>query len=159
MTTCGHCGCEQTECHHCGKPLSNRSESDHRRFFALIRAAFQNWPEQHEFQPDDAEHLRAWLLCKAGYRNVTTIPIEDDTTDAMMKLVMLTVEAAIKAAKSHAFPRVHGHAIYVFTAKSIAFATLPQKAFNEVREAVTEIIELEVGVPADKLLRGAEQAA
>lgn len=159
MTTCPHCGVEQTDCGHCGKPLSNRSESDHRRFFGLVRAAFHHWPEGHEFAPDNAEHLRAYLLCKAGYRTVTTIPVEDDATPAMMTLVMLTAEAAIKAARTYAFTRPHGQSIAVFTAKSINWATLSQKAFNDVRDAVTEVIESETGQTAETLLRETEKAA
>jgi hypothetical protein len=31
-----------------------RSPADHRRFFGCIKAAFMHWPEQHDFQPDDA---------------------------------------------------------------------------------------------------------
>jgi hypothetical protein len=45
-----------------------RSPADHRRFFGVIKAAFLHWPEKHEFQPEDPEHLRAWLLCRAGYK-------------------------------------------------------------------------------------------
>ena len=88
------------KCPQCGHVADSRSTPDHRRFFARIHAAFHHWPEAHEFQPDDAEHLRAWLLCKAGYRDVTTIPVEyADSEPALLRLVTLTVEGAVKAAK------------------------------------------------------------
>lgn len=145
-----------SRCPHCG--AAPRSSDDHRRLFALVKAAFEQWPESHEFQPDNPEHLRAWLLCKAGYRDVTTIPVEyADDQPAMLKLVMLTAEAAIKAAKGYAFIRPHNGALAVFSAKSLAWDTLDQKKFGPIRDAVTEIIEGIIGVSADQLLK--ERAA
>lgn len=150
-----------TICQHCGKPVEKgHSSADHRRLFGLIGAAFHQWPESHEFQPDDAEHLRAWLLCKAGYRTVTTIPVEyAEDQPAMLKLVMLTVEAAIKAAKGHAFVRPHGSAIAVFHPKSLSNAAADRQTFGRVREAVEEVIAAETGLSAEQLLKEMETAA
>lgn len=136
----------------------SRSTADHRRFFAVIRAAFQNWPENHEFQPDDAEHLRAWLLCRAGYRDVTTIPVPSDMPPSVVRLITLATEASIKAAKSkgaavHAFVRPGEHAVAVFSAKSIDFNTLDQREFGRVRDAVEAVIAAELHVTAADLLR------
>lgn len=144
-------------CPHCGGLLTKpRSEPDHRRFFAIIHAAFNQWPETHEFQPDNAEHLRAWLLCKAGYRESTFIPVEGDDP-AVSRLAVLGVEGALKAARSYAFVRPVGDGLAIFTARSIAWDTLSQKDFGPIREAVEEIISAEIGVDADALLR--EKAA
>jgi hypothetical protein len=142
------------KCPTCGqtRPKRPRSIDDHRRFFGVISAAFQNWPEAHEFQPDSKDHLRSWLLCKAGHRDVTTVPVESDDP-ALRKLVVLAVEGSIKAARSHAFIRPHGSAIAVFTARSINFETLDQKQFAPLRETVEQIIEAETGIKADDLLK------
>lgn len=145
-----------TKCPNCGFTLTEhaRSSPDHRRFFGLIRAAFHHWPEASEFQPDNEEHLRAFLLCKAGYRDVTTIPCEfAENEPAVLKLVALAAEGAVKAAKGHAFIRPHGAAIAVFSAKSLAWDKLDQKAFNKVREAVEEVIKAEIGIEPDQLLK------
>jgi len=152
MTSCPHCGCDIGH-----KP---RSEADHRRFFALIGAAFAQWPEAHEFQPSSSEHLRSWLLCKAGHHEVITIPVEyAEDQPAMLRLVTLTVEAAMKAADGYTFVRPHGSAIAVFKARSIAWHKLGQKDFGAIRSAVEDVIEAEIGVPADKLLKDHERAA
>jgi len=155
------------KCPNCGFVLdghASRSPQDHRRFFAVIRATYTHWPESHEFDPDNAEHLRKWLLCKAGFRDVTTIPVDFPIElakehPALMKLVMLAVEAAIKAAKGYAFPRIHGDCIAVFSAKSIQWDKIDQKEFNKVREAVEEVIEAETGLKPDQLLKETEKAA
>lgn len=145
-------------CPHCGVVLTKvRSVPDHNRFFAVIAAAFDHWRNQHEFQPDSSEHLRAWLLCKAGYRNVALIPIEDGSP-AVAKLAMLATEAAIKAAGSYAFVRQRGLALAVFSAKSIAFDRLSQKDFWPIRQAVEDIIAVEIGVTAEQLLQAKENS-
>lgn len=146
-------------CPHCGGILhKHRSEPDHRRFFGLISAAFANWPERHDFQPSSAEHLRAWLLCKAGHYDVTTIPLDHDHP-AVAKLAVLAAEAAVKAAGAYAFIRPHGHALAVFSAKSIAWDKLSQRDFAPIRQAVEDVITAEIGVEADTLLRQHERAA
>lgn len=135
-----------------------RSSADHRRFFGVLAAVFHHWPEGHEFQPDDAEHLRKWLLIKAGYRDVTMVPIETDAP-AVMRAIVPIVEGAVRAANGHAFIKPHGHGIAVFRAKSIAWDKLDQKAFNRVRDAVQEVIRAETGLEPETLLKEVEQAA
>lgn len=148
-------------CPHCSKPLkSARSPDDHRRFFGVINAAYHHWPEGHEFAPDNAEHLRKWLLCKAGYRDVTTIPVDyAEDQPAMLKLVLLTVEGAVKAADGYAFIRPHGYGLAVFKAKSIAWDKIGQKEFNAVRDAVEAVIKAELGIDPETLLKETERAA
>lgn len=149
----------EKSCPHCGGVLTkHRSEPDHRRFFAVIVAAFTQWPEQHEFQPSSAEHLRAWLLCKAGHYDVTTIPMEHDHP-ALTKLAVLAAEAAVKAAGAYAFIRPHGHALAVFSAKSIAWDKVSQKDFWPIRQAVEDVIAAEIGIDAETLLREHQRAA
>ena len=45
---------------------TNRSPEEHKRYFAMIGAAFSNWPEQYDFKPLDAEELRTFLQMRAG---------------------------------------------------------------------------------------------
>lgn len=151
MTTCPKHDCPLTQ---------NRSSPDHRRFFGVIRAAFAHWPEGHDFDPDDETHLRKWLLCKAGFRTVT--PIEADYADdqpAMLQLVALTVEQALRAANGGGFVRIHGNAIVVFAAKSIAFDKIKRAEWNDIRDKVEAVIEQELNMPADQLLKEHERAA
>lgn len=150
-------------CPHCGSMLTKaRSSPMHRRFFALIAAAFSHWPEHAEFQPEDAEHLRAWLLCKANWRESREVPVAySEGNPALAKLTALAIEAALKEAGSHAFIRPHpsGGSVVVYRAKSLAWDKCDQKAFGPVAEAVEAIIEAELGVSADTLLKETERAA
>ena len=146
--TCPHCGCVI---------VKGRSSPDHRRFFAMIRAAYDHWPAKHEFQPDSAEHLRAWLTCKAGYRESTIIDLPDGATDGMQRLFVLAIEASVKAADGLGFVRPYNGSVVVFKPRSIAWDTLGQREFAAVRDAISDVIEAETGITVDALLR--EKAA
>jgi hypothetical protein len=136
-----------------------RSPADHRRFFGCIKAAFMHWPEQHDFQPDDAEHLRAWLLCRAGYKTVTSLEFEDHWSDEMRSTLVELAESLIRDAKSHAFVRPMGNVLYVFWPRSLKFEELGQKEFGQIREVVEEVIKCETGREASELLRETGRAA
>ncbi len=145
-------------CPHCGGILTKgRSLPDHRRFFALVHAAYHQWPESHEFQPRDVTHLRAWLTCKAGYRDTTQIELPDNSTADMRRLFTLSIESAIKASGGTAFVVPYRDCVVVITPRSIAWDQIDQKEFNKVRDAVSDLIEDIVGVRVDRLLR--ERAA
>lgn len=136
-------------CHHCGS--QPRSSDDHRRFFALVKAAFEQWPEGGDFTPDNIDHLRAYLLCKAGYRKTTMIETDEPAA------TVAAIEAAFRAADTYAFVRPYGDGVAVYSPKSLRFDKTDQKAFNAVRDEVSSIIESVIGVTAEQLLR--EKAA
>lgn len=147
-------------CPHCGGVLTKgRSLPDHRRFFGLIAAAFEQWPEGHEFRPTDADHLRKWLLCKAGYHTVSTFELPATDDPVLMAKMMEFAESLLDHASGSAgkFGRWRGNILYMFEAKSIAWDKIDQKEFGKLRDAVSDVIEAEIGVKADDLLR--EKAA
>ena len=147
-------------CPHCGGVLEAegkpRSHQDHKRFFAMIDAAFHHWPHSHEFEPDSSEHLRSWLLCKANYRTNTLITIDDP---AHMQQAMRGAEAALNAAGTYAFIRPARDGCAVVRAKSIHWQTLGQQAFGKLREDVETIIHAELGMSGDQLLDNHRRAA
>lgn len=61
-----------TRCPTCG--AKHRSSEEHNTLFGVIGMAFDQWPEQHKFKPDDAEHLRAWLLIEATHCETFEVP-------------------------------------------------------------------------------------
>jgi hypothetical protein len=152
-------------CPSCGSMLTKaRSPSDHRRLFALINKAFLHWPHNHEFKPDSADHLRAYLQCRAGHCTSTPVFVDDVDTSAFTKeqmdvafrLVAVAVASTVKAALEegdYAFPRIRGLTAVVYRPRSIAWASLDQKAFGPIREAIETEIEIALGVKADELLK------
>jgi len=163
-------------CPHCGgivelgfavvrqlwKAVSSRSTPQHRRYMALIKAAYHHWPESHEFQPESETHLRKWLQVSAGYREHTDIPVvfaEDEP--AVTRLAALAIEAAIMAAEGYAFVRPHpdGGIVRVYRSRSISYDTLGHLEACALFDAVAEIIESVIGRSADEILKQTEQAA
>ena len=132
-------------CPECGALLGNkRSLPDHRRFFAMLKPAFKQWPEG-DFAPTSIHHFRSWLLVQAGHSDVAYVS---------------TIQEAVTAAvgkDNYAYAQPVGAQIEVIKAKSLSFAALDQKAFGQIREKVEDIIEANIGVPVDQLLR--ERAA
>lgn len=145
-------------CPHCGGSLeSGRSSPDHRRFFALIQAAFEQWPEKAPFHPDNSEHLRAWLLCKAGYRTNTVIEPPKSMDDLAYYDLVATIEGVMRAMDGHGFVVMHDGLVVIVRPRSIAWHKLGQRDFGKLRDDITDIIEAVVGCKADDLLR--ERAA
>jgi hypothetical protein len=154
---CPHCGCE-IETKKGGKP---RSVEQHRRLFGLVRAAFANWPEYCDFQPTNEEHLRKWLIAKAGHYDTRTFELPETNSPAMMAAMMEFAEALLEADpdEGHRFGRWMGSKLVVFIPKSIAFNKLAHKEACKLFDEIGAVIESIIGVPADKLLKEQERVA
>lgn len=123
---------------------------------------FHHWPEHAEFRPESEEHLRKWVLIKAGHREATDIPVDwTEDQPALARLASLAIEASVKAAGAFAFVRPHpeGGMVRVFRAKSIAFGSLGQADFNRLNDEVEAAYRAETGLEADVVLKQTENAA
>jgi len=143
-------------CPACAAKAKPRSPEQHRRFFALMKATFMHWPETHERQFASKDEMRKWLQMKAGWREVgAQIPIAGIPKDKALFLA----KAAIQAAESFAEPVFYKDNLVIFKPKSIAFAKMGPAEFNALNDAVSQVIEMEIGIPADRLLKETESAA
>ncbi len=149
-------------CPHCGGIIEDdkphrRSTPQLRRFFAICKAAFFNWPEHHEFRPRSADHLRYWLECKANHFTVTTTArIESSDPDKVYALV----RAFLKHSEDHRlFIELDGNLLIEKRTKSIDYNSLDSSEFSRLKDAVCDVIEIELGVAAEKLLSETEKAA
>lgn len=140
-------------CPECGySPKKNakpRSVPQHRRFFALIKAAMYHWPESHGFKPTSEDHLRKWLTAKAGHRTIQTIDTEG------MSVAQATAAISAQVGKSGPWT-IHCHAgtrFYSITPDSIDFDSLPHLAACALFDDVAEIIEVETGIRCDEMIK------
>lgn len=100
--------------------------------------------------------MRKWAQMKAGHREIgAQVPISGMSKER----AMLLAEAAIRAAGSYAVPVLHGDVMVVFRPKSIAFDKLGHKQACQLFDEVAAVIEAEIGVSADKLLKETVNAA
>ena len=148
---CKVCGCD-TSGPRSGAP---RSLEQLRRYFAVIRAAFAHWPDTNERQFSSEEELRAYVQMKAGYREIAAkIPL----AGVNRQRALMLVEASIRAAGSYAVPVLHNDELVIFKPRSISFAKLGHTDFCRLNDAVATVIEQEIGVPVETLLKEHEGA-
>lgn len=129
-----------------GKP---RSVEQHRRFFGVIRAAYHHWPERCNFQPDNEDHLRAWLLVKAKHRSIKMFQTEGDASSVAALLPIVILMMTKKYAWSWAVPG----GVQVCMAESISFDNLAHAPFCALNDDVDEVIRVETGLDPEALLR------
>lgn len=151
MTTCPHCGCEFTP--------EQRSVQQHRRFFKLMRVAFDHWPESYKaFQPSDPEHLRAWLICHkdCDYRAITDVHLGHEPTPAEIGLIQGGLDAS--GAYAWCFPLPEGY--LVVRPKSMSFQKMGHKKACTVMAVIDEMVcDIFRVRSTDELLKEHERAA
>lgn len=130
-----------------------RSIEQHRRLFAVMAATFTHWPERHPFQPQNAEHLRAWLLVKAKHSTIKTFYLDGDAKEYARVIPIITASMMGK----HSWCRAEANALHVCVPESIAFDKCDHTKFCDLNNAIDEIIRAEIGLDPDHLLR--EKAA
>lgn len=142
-------------CKHCGNPTKHRSDPHHRLLFAVIARAFDNWPEGpgEKFKPSDPEHLRAYLLIKAGHYNKIDLRCENPNAISLEDQIRAVLGAvADKPTLVHTYP----WGIRIFTPKSISYAELGRAEFNIICERVFEVLSAKLRVDIKDLKREAE---
>lgn len=142
---------KRKRCNVCGTAHDDdgRSLPHLRRFFAMLRKVYQNWPESHDRQFASADEMRAYLLIKAKHREMAaSIPLQGVNKDRAMMLV----EAAFRAAGSYAFAVPHGGNIVIFKPRSIAFAKLSHLEAVGIFQEVEDVIMDETGIDCKALM-------
>lgn len=133
-----------------------RSSEQHRRFFGLMRAVYHHWPETLEFQPDNEEHLRAYLLVKAKYRTIKTFYLTNEDCAGELAHVLPIVTAMML--HRYCWAWTDGNAMHVAAPESMAFDRLPHlkacAVFNDVEDYLKSI-----GIDPDAVLKEHEKAA
>lgn len=139
-----------------------RSTKHHRRFFAMIKATFDAWPETHAFQPKSAEELRKWLTAKAGYKHVIHISpppeliSEDPRLQRRAQVWMAQTVAAFRATHEHTWISHADGDIIVIIPQSLAFNEMSQSEFGDLSDAVKRVIWQQTNYDADELLEGSK---
>lgn len=142
-------------CPTCGAPRRHRSDPHHRFVFKAISSAFANWPDTNDFQPRDAEHLRAYLLLRIGHRHESELPIGAMSPEAAARLLV----AFIKTVHAHATAIQKGKKVIAIWPRSMSYRELGRSEFNRVSQAICDEIKAIIGVDAETLVKGTEQAA
>lgn len=141
-----------------------RSSKTHRHYFACIKQAWVNLPEEYkdlfpDVEPHGPEHLRKWCLIKAGYRKESTI---------IMPSVSEAVRVSTFAAQiidDYAISIVADNIVKVYTARTQAMRKnneedgMDKREFQASKQAVLEICAHMIAVDVDTLSRMAKENA
>lgn len=144
--------CEATfDLHKIGKP---RSPEQHRRFWGLMKAAFEQWPEAHEEQFATVNALRLWVTMKAGWRDMAS-----KTSIVGMKpdSLVAVVQGALMAAGANARAQAHKGQLVIWTPKSIRFDKMSHMEFVALNQAVEDVLKDVFGITGDELLEQSKQ--
>lgn len=133
-------------CQSCKRPIDN---DEHRGFFfKALAVAYDNWPESHPFQADNADHFRAWLIMESGHYTSADLMGEEAATIAIVKAA-----ANLLGKPNHVrIGRIAG-GIRVIAPLSMSKTVMSKKKFDAVALAVYPIIEAAIGVGVEKLVR------
>jgi hypothetical protein len=138
MATCKVCGSDAADGQ--GKP---RSTDQLRRYFAMIRLTFDNWPEQHETQFSSQEDCRKTLQMMAGYREIGS---RTKLIGIKPEVAVMLAQAAIGGAGAYARPVIHNGELIIWRPISIAFQKMSHEAFCALSDKVQAVIEAETGI-------------
>jgi len=146
-------------CDKCGQKLQHpRNEARHKLFFAVLKPAFDQWPEQYEFQPENEEHLRAWLLTKAGHNTADNIETHEGIPESVIPALTIFINS-MATGKPRFLKRLPSGQLRIYKPKSIAYDKCDEATFKSLFDKCVEIIVSVVGVPIEELKRQNERAA
>jgi hypothetical protein len=115
VETCPECGCIIAD-------PAEHSDAARRRFFAIIRDAFDNMPEHWKALLPSSEHLRKFVLCRIGHCDVVT-------TDCSTKAAAERVALLARQLDSFAVVDVRGALVTTMVAKSLRKRVCPKAVF------------------------------
>jgi hypothetical protein len=128
-------------CPECGAVLSDpadHSDPARRRYFAIMREAWENLPDHWRTLLPTSEHLRKHALCRVGWC---------ETTVATCGSNKAAIEVAALARKldTYAVVDIRGSVVTVSTARSQAKRSQPKKPFLECADKVYMVLSEMLG--------------
>jgi hypothetical protein len=149
-----------SHCPECGCVLKKqtRSPKQHNFYFAVVGAAFMNWPTCHGFAPQDETHLRHWLQVHVGHDD--KISQENNGDILTMADFAGKVLDRARETKSSGFIEIGAdNTLLARFPKSINWQEVTQAQFQPIAQKVFDLIEAEIGVPVEQLVFETERAA
>lgn len=126
--------------------IEQRSLASHRMYFAAIREAWQNLPEEAAARYDSPDKLRLWALIRAGYSEETDFVFEDEQKAH-------AVAALCRKLDDYAIVVVKKNVVKIYRAKSQSMKSMGREQFEASKRAVLEILSGTIGVSRKALER------
>ena len=132
--------------------LEERSIASHRHYFASLKQAWLNLPEDQGERFLTEEHLRKFALIKCGYADQRQ-QVCSSHAEA------LRFAAFVKPMDTYAVVTVDGCVVTVWTAQSQSLKAMKAKKFQKSKQDVLDYVAGLLGVEPDQLSANARTAA
>lgn len=116
-----------------------RSYASHRQYFAAIREAWQNLPEDAAQRYDSPEKLRKWALIRGGFCEETDFVFESEKKAVAVAMMARKLD-------DYAIVTQKGPVVKVYRAKSQSLAAMGKEEFQASKQAVLDILSGQIGV-------------
>jgi hypothetical protein len=117
----------------------DRSDASHRHYFAAIRKAWQNLPEDKAIRYPTPEHLRKWALIKSGYVVEHTHVCETETG-------AIALAAFCAKADESAVIIIRGNVVTTAVAESQSLKAMKKERFQKSKQDVIDFCANMIGV-------------
>lgn len=125
-----------------------RSSASHRHFFACVREAWANLPEEYDGRWATDTHLRKWALIQVGYR-------DEETIVCGSKAEALRLSAMVKRLDDFSVVVVRDAVVTVLRAKSMSQKAMDKATFQKAKDAVLSMLSTMIGTTPAQLERAA----
>jgi hypothetical protein len=125
-----------------------RSLPSHRHYFAAIREAWQNLPDEAAIDFPTTEHLRKYALIKTGYRDERRIV-------ASSKGQARKLAAFVRPMDEFAVVTREDNVVTVFTARSQDMKSMNKEEFSASKDAVLDLLASMIEVKRRELEKAA----
>lgn len=129
-----------------------RSDASHRHYFACIREAWLNLPEDKADQYASPEHLRKWALIKAGYRDERSLACSS-------KAEAIRLAAFLRPRDDYSVVIVREALVIEYTAKSQSVKAMGKADFQASKDAVLAVLADLIGTDPASLSTNVREAA
>ena len=128
------------------EPVADRSRKSHDHFFAALKFAWENLPDDVALEYPSPVHLRKRALIHAGYA---------DEVSAVFPNAAIARHVAmfVRPMSDYAVVVVSGRVVKRFEARSQSLAAMGRKEFQASKDAVLTIVAGMIGVEVDALRR------
>ena len=129
-----------------------RSRKSHAHYFACVKDGWSSLPHELAERFPTADHLRAWALIKAGFRDEVSFV-------ASSKAEAARIAAFLRPVDDMAVVRVSECVVIRWTAKSQSMRAMGAQDFQRSKDAVLAVIDELIGTAPGTLGRHGGRAA
>ena len=137
-------------------PHTARSDKSHNHYFACIKAAWDNLPEDIAAKVASPDHLRKWALIKSGWRDEQVIGCKDEADAKQMATI---IKSILRPLDDYAVVIPSDESVTVYTAKSQTLKAMGKDDFQKSKDDVFRVLSELLSVDISELTKNAGQAA